>query len=268
MPVEAGLCALKEETCFLTADLMSLLRSLQKLPGGRRAAHLGGPLLVEREMPDYSLTGLWCGAEQKAQLAAFYHTHSPAPIPDITAYGSDAPPSCSSSSNGFGGEACGEGAQAAGQPAEQQPSQGSPQGAKTEWAPPSGGGPPSKPSVKLSTERVVVPEILFRPQDGGSSECGVGELVYRAICKAPVEAQPFLASQIFLVGGSSKFSGFRERLWAELRATLPDHWPINIYQHEDAQHSAWLGASNWTQDDGVYMQFAVSRQQFLETGYA
>ncbi|KAL8442338.1 hypothetical protein Emag_006492 [Eimeria magna] len=251
---------LKEETCFITADVMSVLRSLQRLPGGRRAAHLGGPLFVEREMPDYSQT-----------LAAFYHTHSPAPIPDLTPYGSDAPPTTttsSSSSNGVGGEAAGEGAQAAGQPAEQQPSQGASQGAKTEWAPPSGPPPPARPSVKLSTERIVVPEILFRPQDGGSTECGVGELVYRAICKAPVEAQPFLASQILLVGGSSKFNGFRERLWTELRATLPDHWPINIYQHEDAQHSAWLGASNWSQDDGVYMQFAVSRQQFLETGYA
>lgn len=103
--------------------------------------------------------------------------------------------------------------------------------------------------------------------DGGSTECGASELIYRAICKAPIEAQPFLSSQIFLVGGSTKFWGFKERLWADLRALLPEHWPIHIFQHEDPQHSPWLGASNWTQDDGVYLQFSVSRQQFLETGF-
>ena len=47
---------LKEETCFVTKDLLGLLRPLRDLPGGRRAVHFGGPLLVEREMPDYSLT--------------------------------------------------------------------------------------------------------------------------------------------------------------------------------------------------------------------
>lgn len=50
----------------------------------------------------------------------------------------------------------------------------------------------------------------------------MAELVYRAICKAPVEAQPFLSSQIFLVGGSTKFWGFKERLWQELRGLLPE----------------------------------------------
>lgn len=50
----------------------------------------------------------------------------------------------------------------------------------------------------------------------------MGELIYRAICKAPIEAQPFLSSQIFLVGGSTKFRGFKERLWQELREALPE----------------------------------------------
>ncbi|KAL8431790.1 hypothetical protein Efla_005012 [Eimeria flavescens] len=302
---------LKEETCFLTADLVGLLSSLQKLPGGRRAAHLGGPLLVEREMPDYSLTtasqcpsasALHCGRqsavcplcvceEQKAQLAAYFHTHSPAPLPDLSAFGGHSalrssssssssthgsepssskgsnPTTSSSGSGGEGEKAAAAEAPCVAQPAEGPPAQGPPaESEEVTWAPPTA---PARPSVRLSTERVVVPEILFHPQaDGGSSECGVAELAYRAICKAPLEAQPFLASQIFLVGGSSRFPGFRERLWTDLRGLLPEHWPVNIYQHEDPQHSAWLGASNWTQDDGVYLQFSVSRQQFLETGFA
>lgn len=57
--------------------------------------------------------------------------------------------------------------------------------------------------------------------DAESSECGIPELICRAIAKAPVEAQPFLASQIFLTGGSAKFPGFVERLWRDLRESLP-----------------------------------------------
>lgn len=35
---------------------MRVFRLLRNLPGGRRAAYLGGPLFLERETPDYSLT--------------------------------------------------------------------------------------------------------------------------------------------------------------------------------------------------------------------
>lgn len=47
---------LKEETCFFAGDLMQVLKQLSSLPGGRSTARLGGPLFVERETPDYSLT--------------------------------------------------------------------------------------------------------------------------------------------------------------------------------------------------------------------
>lgn len=35
---------------------MQVLKQLSSLPGGRSTARLGGPLFVERETPDYSLT--------------------------------------------------------------------------------------------------------------------------------------------------------------------------------------------------------------------
>ncbi|XP_026193171.1 uncharacterized protein LOC34623548 [Cyclospora cayetanensis] len=248
---------LKEETCFIARDPMGVLKRLSTLPGGRRAAHLGGPLLVERETPDYSLS--------KAQLATYFHTHSPAPIPDLSSLkdsgDSHARTGSTNDNQHIGGS--GETATKCSTPSATSRDPHPPSSAEVSWVAPAA---PTRPTVKLTTERLIVPEILFHPQDGGSTECGVAELIYRAICKAPIEAQPFLASQIFLVGGSTKFWGFRERLCNDLRAMLPEHWPIHIYQHEDPQHSAWLGASNWAHDDGVYLQFSVSRQQFLETG--
>ncbi|OEH80198.1 actin-like family protein [Cyclospora cayetanensis] len=294
---------LKEETCFIARDPMGVLKRLSTLPGGRRAAHLGGPLLVERETPDYSLS--------KAQLATYFHTHSPAPIPDLSSLkdsgDSHARTGSTNDNQHIGGS--GETATKCSTPSATSRDPHPPSSAEVSWVAPAA---PTRPTVKLTTERLIVPEILWTlalmndstfvhaqsilrvslsaelqekcwacillypfvnavyagsgSSDGGSTECGVAELIYRAICKAPIEAQPFLASQIFLVGGSTKFWGFRERLCNDLRAMLPEHWPIHIYQHEDPQHSAWLGASNWAHDDGVYLQFSVSRQQFLETG--
>ncbi|CDJ28872.1 LOW QUALITY PROTEIN: actin-like family protein ARP6, putative [Eimeria mitis] len=142
---------LKEEACFVTGDLMRVLRLLRNLPGGRETAYFGGPLLVQRETPDYSLT--------KSQLAAYFHTHSPAPIPDLSLLekASDAEKTnstCSSSNDNEETTAEAVPALDSHKVPQEAPEDGS-------WVPPA---TPTRPTVKLSTERLVVPEILFRPQ--------------------------------------------------------------------------------------------------------
>lgn len=57
--------------------------------------------------------------------------------------------------------------------------------------------------------------------DAGSTECGVVELVQRSVSLLPRELQPFACGEILLVGGTSKFPGMRERLWKDLRSSLP-----------------------------------------------
>ncbi|CDJ64073.1 actin-like family protein ARP6, putative [Eimeria necatrix] len=145
---------LKEETCFFAGDLMQVLKQLSSLPGGRSTARLGGPLFVERETPDYSLT--------KAQLSTYYHTHSPAPIPELSSLEGSSQTQIhqSSSSTSSNRDTASDTPPVPTAAAPEPP--GVVQGTTDDtWGPP---GIPTRPTVKLSTERLVVPEILFRPQ--------------------------------------------------------------------------------------------------------
>ncbi|CBZ53151.1 putative actin-like family protein ARP6 [Neospora caninum Liverpool] len=123
-------------------------------------------------------------------------------------------------------------------------------------------------TVRLCTERISVPEVLFHPPDVGSSECGIVELVQRSIALLPRALQPFACDQILLVGGSSQFPGLRQRLWKELRAVLPEHWPVNIYTEVEPQFSVWRGASCSYADRALFDLNAVTREQFNEAGTA
>ncbi|CDJ59873.1 actin-like family protein ARP6, putative [Eimeria maxima] len=148
---------LKEETCFVTGDLMRVFRLLRNLPGGRRAAYLGGPLFLERETPDYSLT--------KSQLVSYFHTHSPAPIPDLSSLEKPSNAKVNSScSNPSGRETHVESPTAL-------DSNKEPQGTQADacWVPPRS---PSRPKVKLSTERLITyPRAVIDTKEEVASKC-------------------------------------------------------------------------------------------------
>ncbi|KYF45711.1 actin-like protein ALP 5 [Toxoplasma gondii ARI] len=133
-------------------------------------------------------------------------------------------------------------------------------------ASPGGGSSKEERTVRLCTERISVPEVLFHPPDVGSSECGIVELIQRSISLLPRELQPFACSEILLVGGSSQFPGLRQRLWQELRAVLPEHWDVNIYTEAEPQFSVWRGASCSYADRALFDLNAVTREQFSEAG--
>ena len=97
--------------------------------------------------------------------------------------------------------------------------------------------------ITVNHERIAIPELLFHPSDAPSvvwtpkeaqsnatkseefaqkGPAGLGEVVARAVVACPPELQPYFASSIQLSGGCAKFPYFRERLYAELRALLPD----------------------------------------------
>eukprot|EP00922_Rhytidocystis_sp_ex-Travisia-forbesii_P071263 GHVS01106365.1.p1 GENE.GHVS01106365.1~~GHVS01106365.1.p1 ORF type:complete len:639 (+),score=111.14 GHVS01106365.1:178-2094(+) len=123
-----------------------------------------------------------------------------------------------------------------------------------------------KPQVVLNNERICVPEILFNPQDVQVKACGVADLVYRTVCRAPQELQPFLCERILLVGGTSKLIGFKQRLWTELRKLFPQRWRVKVYQQEWPDESVWLGASQWASDELSYSTYCTTKQQFNEKG--
>ena len=86
--------------------------------------------------------------------------------------------------------------------------------------------------VYLQNDTVRIPEPLFAPPKNGA---GLTDLVARA-CSAPHDVH----KAIVLVGGTTLFPGFAERLRHELAAVKPD---CKVLPLDDARLATWIGGS-------------------------
>ncbi|VDK25719.1 unnamed protein product, partial [Taenia asiatica] len=68
--------------------------------------------------------------------------------------------------------------------------------------------------LRLSNERFTVPELLFHPTDVGYTEMGISEAAqYLLTERLPPGVRPGAMANVLLIGGNSKFSGYKERVW-------------------------------------------------------
>ncbi|KAH3760812.1 hypothetical protein Pelo_7377D [Pelomyxa schiedti] len=129
--------------------------------------------------------------------------------------------------------------------------------------------PTSRPKdlqiLKMGNERIVVPEILFSPSDIGIEQAGVSEATVQAINECHPHTHPSLYSNVLLIGGSSKFRGFQQRMFKDIRASAPDQFNVNIFAPPNPITCAWDGASSFV-TSGNYAQHAVSLTDYHEMG--
>lgn len=159
-----------------------------------------------------------------------------------------------------------------------------------QWTHPEAARSTPKTEIFLGVERIRPAETLFYPADYDlvprsdptasaaaptttmalpepHKQCGIAELVERAIFASPPVLQPLLASRILVGGGASATPNFSRRLYLELRKRLPDTWNICIYQQPEPANTAWVGGSVWSSVSGGanYKTFCITRNQYLET---
>lgn len=84
--------------------------------------------------------------------------------------------------------------------------------------------------LRLSNERFTVPELLFHPTDVGYTEMGISEAVqYLLTERLPPGVRPGAMANVLLIGGNSKFSGYKERVWVlcSLSSALECFFSVN-----------------------------------------
>ena len=88
----------------------------------------------------------------------------------------------------------------------------------------------SQQKLHLCTERFAIPEMLFRPRDGGFPKewAGLAQTIHLAIQACPAIYQPALYRSIVLVGGVAQLPNLVERLQRELRALVPDDFTVVV----------------------------------------
>lgn len=75
----------------------------------------------------------------------------------------------------------------------------------------------------LNNERITVPELLFHPSDIGMNQAGIAETIVQSVEKSGCfsdEQKQLLYDSVILVGGSTKFPNFKERVYVCLSTVI------------------------------------------------
>ena len=127
-------------------------------------------------------------------------------------------------------------------------------------------GGPREHIVTIGNERFTVPELLFTPSDIGMQQEGITGTILQSLNALPKGLwQAFLAN-ILVVGGSSKFPGFMERLESELRSRVSDEYLVRIARAQDPLKNVWSGGARLAQNEDALKEHVVTRQEYMEHG--
>ncbi|KAJ1604711.1 putative actin-like protein [Cryptosporidium canis] len=118
--------------------------------------------------------------------------------------------------------------------------------------------------IRLYSERISVPELLFSPSNAGYNFAGIAEMVTESIFSSPKHLRELIASNILLIGGSTKFRNFEARLNAELSSLLPSDWKVNTRKcGQRPDFTTWIGGSIW--GEANFSMFSISKGKYSES---
>ncbi|KAJ7624808.1 actin-domain-containing protein [Roridomyces roridus] len=121
--------------------------------------------------------------------------------------------------------------------------------------------------LTMGNERFSVPELIFHPDDIGLEQSGLPATIAASIALLPDDLQGMFYANIGLIGGNTKFPGFRERLLSELAALAPVGCDVVIYQSPtDPALSAYHAAIGLASNPDFQVHVALTRAEYMENG--
>jgi len=97
------------------------------------------------------------------------------------------------------------------------------------------------------------------------TSAGLAETIALSISLMPDDLQGMFWSNIGLIGGNTKFLGFRNRLMTELQALAPQEFEVVIYECNDPITEAYQSAYNFASTPEFSMHL-VTRAEYAESG--
>ena len=113
--------------------------------------------------------------------------------------------------------------------------------------------------LNLSVERFAIPELLFRPGDGGLplEWANLPTAIVQSIQACPEPYRPALYQSIRVVGGLAQLENLAQRLEREVRAEMPAGYPLCIQVAPSPKDAAWHGACRMAKES-PYTEWSVS----------
>jgi actin-related protein 6 len=122
--------------------------------------------------------------------------------------------------------------------------------------------------LRLSNERIAIPEVLFHPSDIGIEQMGVVEAIHHAVCLTPSEMHPHLYSNIVLTGGNVLFPGFSKRVESDIRKICPDDYTVRVFTPDNPVTYSWQGGWSLSQTQSGDWPKCVTLAEYKEHGHS
>ncbi|EER01294.1 actin, putative [Perkinsus marinus ATCC 50983] len=119
--------------------------------------------------------------------------------------------------------------------------------------------------ITLGNERFRCPEVLFQPDLMGKEACGIHETLFNSIMKCDLDIRKDLYANVVLSGGTTMFSGIRERMGKELTALAPSTMKIKVVAPPERKYSVWIGGSTLA-SLSTFQQMWISKEEYDEVG--
>ena len=120
-------------------------------------------------------------------------------------------------------------------------------------------------TIRLGSERIRAPELLFKPGLMAIEELPLSHLIFRAIMKSPMDVRKDLFGNIVLSGGCSLIPGLSERLQAELFALVTPTTRVKVIAPPERRYSNWIGGSIYGSLSSAQATF-FSKEEYDEVG--
>ncbi|KAH7915450.1 actin-related protein Arp6 [Hygrophoropsis aurantiaca] len=124
---------------------------------------------------------------------------------------------------------------------------------------------PTDQVLVMENERFSIPELLFRPDDIGLEQSGLSATIAASIMLLPSDLQGMFWANIGLIGGNTKFKGFRQRLFSELRSLAPSEFEVNILECDSPLTEAFHSGCAFVKDTN-FSDLVVTRAEYQESG--
>ena len=119
--------------------------------------------------------------------------------------------------------------------------------------------------IRVGNEQFRCPEALFQPSFLGMEADGIHEMCNDAIMKCDVDIRQDLYGNIVLSGGTSMFSGMKERLEREMVQLAPPTMTVRVIAPPERKYSVWQGGSILA-SLSTFQNMWITKEEYDESG--
>jgi len=121
--------------------------------------------------------------------------------------------------------------------------------------------------LTMGNERFRCPEALFDPSVLGKEIKGIDATVFDTIMTCDIDIRKDLYENIVLSGGTTMFTGLKERMTKEITAMAPADMKVEISAPPERKYSVWIGGSILS-SLSTFEAMWISKAEYDETGPA